>query len=253
MSHISYSEIKNWAKCPFYHKLLYIDGLKAFEGNLYTSFGTAIHAACEKVQETTVDKLVEIFLTQFSHETSTLKEYDTVLHEEMKKQGPQILEHVATQMADYFGKFEVLAVEEELYENIPESTVARNFKGFIDMVIRSGDTIHIIDWKTSTRGWSNWQKNDIVLKYQLLYYKHYYAQKYNLAPEDIHVHFGILKRIASGQNRVELMEIVSDEKKITESLNYMRKFLYNVDNKKYVKNRLSCKFCEFSGTEHCSN
>ena len=43
MTHISYSELKNWDFCPFYHKLVYIDKLKPFRGNEYTAFGTAIH------------------------------------------------------------------------------------------------------------------------------------------------------------------------------------------------------------------
>ena len=48
MPHISYSEIKNWDFCPFYHKLVRIDGLKAFRGNEYTAFGNAMHDVCEK-------------------------------------------------------------------------------------------------------------------------------------------------------------------------------------------------------------
>ena len=48
MPHISYSELKNWDFCPFYHKLVHIEGLKAFKGNEYTAFGNAIHDVCEK-------------------------------------------------------------------------------------------------------------------------------------------------------------------------------------------------------------
>ena len=48
MSHISYSELKDWAHCPFYHKLTRIDGIDGFKGNEYTAFGSAIHSVCEK-------------------------------------------------------------------------------------------------------------------------------------------------------------------------------------------------------------
>ena len=48
MPHISYSELKNWVQCPFYHKLVNIQKIKGFKGNEYTAFGTAIHNVCEK-------------------------------------------------------------------------------------------------------------------------------------------------------------------------------------------------------------
>ena len=48
MSHISFSAFKIWNECPYKHKLMYADKLKGFVGNLYTAFGSAIHAACEE-------------------------------------------------------------------------------------------------------------------------------------------------------------------------------------------------------------
>ena len=39
MSHISYSELKDWAFCPFYHKLTRVDKIDGFKGNAYTAFG----------------------------------------------------------------------------------------------------------------------------------------------------------------------------------------------------------------------
>ena len=44
---ISFSEFKIWNECAFKHKLVYIDGLKSFQGNEYTAFGTAMHHVCE--------------------------------------------------------------------------------------------------------------------------------------------------------------------------------------------------------------
>ena len=48
MPHISYSELKDWAHCAFYHKLTRVDGIEGFTGNQYTAFGSAIHSVCEK-------------------------------------------------------------------------------------------------------------------------------------------------------------------------------------------------------------
>ena len=47
--HISFSELKNWNTCAFYHKLVNIDKIKLFKGNEYTAFGTALHYVCENV------------------------------------------------------------------------------------------------------------------------------------------------------------------------------------------------------------
>ena len=48
MPHISYSELKDWVHCAFYHKLTRVDKLQGFKGNAFTAFGTAVHAICEK-------------------------------------------------------------------------------------------------------------------------------------------------------------------------------------------------------------
>ena len=49
MSHISYSELKEWTDCPWKHKLNYIDKIKQFKGNEHTAFGSALHTVCEVI------------------------------------------------------------------------------------------------------------------------------------------------------------------------------------------------------------
>ena len=49
MSHISYSELKEWTDCAWKHKLNYIDKIKQFKGNEHTSFGSALHTVCEVI------------------------------------------------------------------------------------------------------------------------------------------------------------------------------------------------------------
>ena len=43
MKHISYSELKTWAECPWKHKLMYVDKIETYENNPYAEFGTVIH------------------------------------------------------------------------------------------------------------------------------------------------------------------------------------------------------------------
>ena len=51
LMHISYSELKLWAECPWKHKLIYKDKIKKFIGNEYTAFGRALHLLCENIIE----------------------------------------------------------------------------------------------------------------------------------------------------------------------------------------------------------
>ena len=51
MPHISFSELKIWNECAWKHKLVYLEKIKAFQGNEYTAFGTALHSVCESLVE----------------------------------------------------------------------------------------------------------------------------------------------------------------------------------------------------------
>ena len=46
--HISFSELKDWNFCPYYHNLVHFQKVKGFRGNVFTAFGNAIHDTCEK-------------------------------------------------------------------------------------------------------------------------------------------------------------------------------------------------------------
>ena len=72
--HISYSELKDWAHCPHYHKKSWIEKVASFEGNEYTAFGTAIHDVCEKkLLRETIDE-AKIFQIGFDQELEKLAE-----------------------------------------------------------------------------------------------------------------------------------------------------------------------------------
>ena len=56
------------------------------------------------------------------------------------------------------------------------------------------DNIKIIDLKTSTRSWSHFQKKDFYKTSQLILYKQFYADKFDVPLDKISVEFLILKR-----------------------------------------------------------
>jgi len=255
MSHVSFSEIKNWNQCAYYHKLTYIDKLKGFEGNLYTAFGSALHTVCEKIILKEIDDKKSLFQLSFSEEINnlpqTIKEnIDIKMASDMRRQGDMLVDLILPKLKKEFGTFQVVSVEEKLYEPIKDYDL--KFKGFIDLVIKTEDgKYHVIDWKSCSWGWNFKRRSDPMTTYQLTFYKHYFAKKHNIDPQDIETYFALLKRTAK-KDHVEIFRVTSGNRKTENALNLLNKVLYNIKRKNYFKNRLSCKKCEFYKTEYCT-
>tara|TARA_A100001015_G_scaffold321685_1_gene454091 strand:- start:6736 stop:7518 length:783 start_codon:yes stop_codon:yes gene_type:complete len=253
---ISFSELKNWKECPYRHKLIYIDKLPHFEGNEYTAFGTAIHTVCEETIPTSSNSGLEIFEKAFLNELEILKESGKQLNgdlvSEMRRQAVPICKQVLPAVKHHFGNFEVISVEEEILEPITEfESYGTNFKGFIDMVIKTeDDKYHIIDWKTCSWGWSRDKKSDPMTTYQLTYYKNYFSKKHKIDSKQIETYFVLLKRTAKQEN-VEVLRVTSGQKKTENSLKLLENAVINIEKGLKIKNRLNCKYCKFYKTEHC--
>jgi len=257
LSHISYSELKDWVFCAFYHKLTRIDKLAGFKGNEYTAFGSTMHSICEKklLQEEANEKF---FIEEFKKNISLLDE-DVEINKklvlDMVGQGKNIIPEIQDALDNYFDQgYQVLFVEMPLMEPI-EGEPDYNFKGYIDAVVLTphDKKVHIFDWKTCSWGWDSRKKNDKMVTYQLTLYKHFFAQKLQVDPEDVETHFALLKRTAK-QNRVEFFRVTSGPKKTQNALKLLSKALYNIKNKRHIKNRLSCTAgygCKFYKTEDC--
>ena len=255
MAHISFSELKDWVHCAFYHKLTRVDKIDGFTGNEYTAFGSALHSVCEKklLNEEVED---DFFVKELKKNISELDEEHEVnkkLVLDMIGQGKRIIPEIQDALNNYFEEFEVMAVEMPLFEPI-EGEEDYQFKGFIDAVVATPDgKIHIFDWKTCSWGWDAKKRSEPMVTYQLTLYKHYFCQKMNVDPKDVETHFALLKRTAS-KNRVEFFRVTSGPRKTQNALKLLNKALYNIKNKRYIKNRLSCTGgygCKFYKTEHC--
>ena len=110
-----------------------------------------------------------------------------------------------------------------------------------------------MDYKTCSWGWGKQQKTDKMLAYQLVLYKHFFAQRYEIDPNDIEVHFCLLKRTAK-KNVVEVFSITSGEKRTNNALELMTRAIKTIKSKIHIKNKLACTKgygCEFYKTEHC--
>jgi len=259
-THISFSELKIWNECPYKHKLVYIDEAKKFLGNEHTAFGTAVHEVCEKSVLGEIDRsfnsLNDCFNNKFLEEIKSLTEKNVKLNKklvtDMRSQASTLLPYIVPSLTEYFGKYEVFSAEEELYESLDEADL--KFKGYIDLVIKTEDgKYHVIDWKTCSWGWDSKRKTDRMTTYQLTLYKHFFALKHDIDPKKIETHFALLKRTAK-TNKAEIFRVTSGNKKTENSLKLLKKAIYNIKNKKFIKNRLACTSgygCEFYKTRHC--
>ena len=254
MQHVSYSEIKLWHECPHRHKLQYVDKLEGFKGNLHTAFGNAIHSVCEHgLLDENLDR-EQHFLASFKEELDSLKEKEVEiekdLYEQMMKQYQPIVTSFRDELDNYFEECEVISTEEKLYEDIEGHDL--KFKGFIDLVIKTKDgKYHILDWKTASWGWNSRKKADKAINYQLTLYKVFWAKKHNIPLNMIDTHFGLLKRTVKKDN-TEIFRITSGPTKIKNALTFLEKAVINIKRSFSIKNRLSCKYCQFYNTEHCT-
>ena len=257
MKHISYSELKTWAECPYKHKLSYIDRVKKFVGNEFTAFGRALHAVCENIVMTEVEDVSgeDYFDASFRQELKALEpeELDKKLVVDMQQQAHLIIPQIEPYLNAHFGSYEVFSVEERLYEDVHfVKPIERKFKGFIDLVVKTDDgKYHIIDWKTCSWGWDAKKRSDKLITYQLTLYKKFFCEKHDIDPEEVETHFALLKRTAKKDN-VEIFRVTSGPKKTDNAAKLLTNAVKNIEKQHYVKNRTSCTYCEFLNTEFCT-
>ena len=262
---ISFSAWKDWQTCPYKFKITRLDKVRLFEGNEYSTFGTAVHDTSEQLvileqnkkdNNGTKDDLefdpIKFFEKRFKEEIEKLPE-EAVKKElvlEMKEQGKQLVPLVIPALNEYFGKYELFSAEYELRQPV-ENHNNYDFYGFVDLILKTEDgKYHIIDWKTCSWGWDMQKRTSKEYTYQLTYYKHFLSKQINVDPKNIETHFGLLKRTAK-KNKIELFRVTSGERKVQNALNILDKCVTNIEKKNFVKNKLSCSQCEFYNTIYC--
>lgn len=249
--HISFSEVKNWHECGWRHKLTYIDKIIIDRPSPNLDFGTAVHAECEEYLKTKAMNIerLENTLRQKWEE----KKFENV--ETWIKEAKQILEDVPKFLDENFPEWSCIAAEHPLYESIEGYDVS--FKGFVDGMIKAKNKrgqwcLWILDWKTSgPRGWSSDKRRDPLILSQIVLYKSFCSQKFEIDPKDIKCGFILLKRGLKKSKSCELIEVSAGPKTLEKSNKYVTSMINGVKAGKFFKNRSSCKFCDFKGTSHC--
>ena len=274
---ISYSQLNLYSNCPKHWELQYKKKLGKWEPTIFNVFGTAIH---ECIQE---------FLTVMYSSTAKAAEalplasklqkqmYDLYKKEVQKTgehfstpddlksiyyEGVDILDYLVKHRGKYFAKknTELVGIEMPIFVESETNSNVMIF-GFLDIVLKEGDRIKILDLKTSTWGWTKAEKKRNGD--QLRLYKKYFSKQYDVPESEIDVEYLILKRkfyegFDFPQKRFQVYKPAAGKP----SLNKMEKKLttfisevYNMDGS--FKDRtdfpanpglknINCKWCPFA-------
>ena len=271
-----------YSECPHRWKLNYIDKLRIFESNIHLIFGTAMHEVIQTHLEVMYndsiknadildlnkmlrDKLIEQFkIAEERDGKPPCKKEDLY---EFFQDGVNILDFYTKRKSDYFAKrgYKLIGCEVPIDFDLKNGI---KMIGYLDIVLLDEvlDVIKIIDIKTSTMGWNKWQKADENKTQQLLLYKQFYSKQYNHPIERIEVEYFIVKRklwekAQFPQKRVQKFSPASGKPSMNKVNTRLLKFVneaftgdgsYTTNTLEATPSKKSCKWCEFNGTEYCS-
>ena len=212
---VSFSQYFMYKSCPYKWYLQYVKGHKDEKPNMHFVFGTAMHEALQHYLQTMFDtsakKADELKLNLFFKE-SLVKEYQKYKKKYGHFSNPEELNEFyidGVSILDWFKKHkrgrslyfskrkhELKGIEVPLILQPISERPNIKYMGYIDLVIydkRNGEYT-IFDIKTSTKGWSKWEKGNNVKHQQLYLYKTFYSKLYKVPLDKINIEFYIVKR-----------------------------------------------------------
>lgn len=297
---ISYSQFRIWNTCPFQWSKIYIDKIKDDYPNVELIFGTGMHESIQTyttgLYEFGPKHADQINIKDILRNTMGVeykKSRDNLLEKHVKrlyKESDEKLEIYLNKYCDqYIPKESMIEYyndgikiinyfiknRREFFNSVDEELIAIEFpiekrlrnnliyKGYIDILIRNKKTgkYRIIDLKTSKKGWNSYKKSDDNTTNQLVLYKIFYSDVFNIDPNKIDVEYIIMKRklfddIPYKQKRM-LKYIPPSGKptmnKVKSRFNDFVEFCFN-ENGNYNTNifypkiptKSNCMFCMFS-------
>jgi len=284
MAKVSFSQYSMWSSCPQHYKLNYIDKLGESSGNIHTIFGTGMHETIQhylsvmygvskkQADEINLDKLLlEKMKDAFTKEKESLTEGTPCTQIELEEfygDGRRILTWFKKYCSKFYSKsgYELVGIEIPLNATIKNGV---HFIGFIDIVLRdlAENSIIIVDLKTSTMGWNQYQKADKLKNSQILLYKKYYSELFNIPMTKIKVEYQIMRRKLPEDSAFPIPYISkhippngtpSVNKVYDEFMEFINTVFDDDGNFKDIpfpkvpgNNKKNCKWCEFMNRGIC--
>jgi hypothetical protein len=281
---ISYSQMSMFNECPKKWSLQYREGHKSFTSSIHTVFGTALHetlqhyltvmyeqsgAAADRLN--TSEMLEENLREEYKKQYKANNNQHFVTPDELREfyeDGVEIIREFSKDKTKYFGKrgwhlvgceVPIILTPYSKYQNVM-------FQGYLDVVLYHEPTnkIKIIDIKTSRQGWSKKEKSDENKQFQLIAYKKYFSELYNVPIENIEIEFMIVKRKIFESDlyvikRVQQFKPASGKvklNKVTKSIESFIERAFDRNGYKEVEHQPklngNCKWCPFYKTHLCS-
>lgn len=155
---------------------------------------------------------------------------------------------------------ELVGIELPIFSQVTEEVSNVHLKGFIDLVIynKAVDKYTIYDIKTSTKGWSDYEKKDQTKVNQILLYKKMFSKLRDIPEDKIDVQFFIVRRkinenLEFPPGRIQEFIPANGTRKLNEALEDLQSFVKDVftpegeyQHKNYPKNPTKCRFCPYN-------
>ena len=202
-------------------------------------------------------KLISLYQAHSAHGHFSTPEELTEFYED----GVAILNFIKSKRNLFFTKknTKLIGIELPILAPIMEGYDNVKMKGFIDLVTYNKvvDKYTIYDFKTSTRGWSDYEKKDQTKINQILLYKRFLSEKLKVSEDKIDVQFFIVRRKINENaeyvpKRVQEFIPANGTKKVKDAVEDIRDFVKNVftsvgeyQEKEYPKSIENCKFCPY--------
>jgi len=272
---VSYSQYSMYKNCNYQWYLSYVKKLQPFKPSIHLIFGTAFHETLQHYIQTMFDKsgaeadkihlptyfktkLIELYQSNSVHGHFSTPEELTEFNED----AIAILDFFKRKRNLFFTKknTKLIGIELPILAPILEGIENVSMKGFIDLVTynKTVDKYTIYDIKTSTRGWSDYEKKDQTKINQILLYKRFLSLKLNIPEEKIDVQFFIVRRKINEAaefvpKRVQEFIPANGTKKVNDAVEDIQAFVRNVftpvgeyQEKEYVKSIDKCRFCPYN-------
>lgn len=209
---ISHSQYALHSKCPKAWELKYIHTKRFSDESIFVVFGQAMHTVVQEwlkqIYTVSVKSSNEIDWSARLKE-ELISEYKIRVEkngghfsspEELSKylyNGTEILNFLKKKRAGYFSTkgMKLIAIELPLCHPPVEEQPNVKFIGSIDLVFYDSKRKRylIIDLKTSKKGWKDWHKKDKVKTDQIILYKKYFSEQFNVPIDNIDVEFMIFR------------------------------------------------------------
>jgi hypothetical protein len=210
---VSYSQFSLYNKCPKKWELSYIQKKKFSKQSIHLVYGTAIHNTIQSFLIELYSKTAKL-AEQMDLNKMFLEDIKRLYKKEVDKSGVhfstkeelgtfyadgcQVLDYFKKKRSLYFSNRKSTLIGIELPIHVEPDDFKSNLKlqSYLDVVIydKQSKKYEIIDIKTSTRGWNDYDKKDKIKTGQLVLYKKYFCDKYNIDPKLVDINYFILRQ-----------------------------------------------------------